>query len=65
MEVERIVELDGHTYYKDADRKYSRIIGGIGWPGNKPGFLVVIGEDYYATDPQGKIRHLHLLVPYK
>lgn len=33
-------------------REYGRTIGGIGWPGDKAGFVVVIGEDWYP--PIGK-----------
>jgi hypothetical protein len=33
-------------------REYGRTVGGIGWPGDKPGFAVVIGEDWYP--PIGK-----------
>lgn len=62
MKIDKITEPSGHTFYKDADRRYSRIIGGIGWPGAKPGFIAVVGEDYHAADLQGKIRHLRILV---
>ncbi len=37
-----------------------RIVGGIGWPGEKPGFAVVVGEDLYP--PVGsRVYHCYLL----
>jgi hypothetical protein len=61
MEIQKVTDPSGHTFYKDADFRYSRIIGGIGWPGAKPGFIAVVGEDYHAADLQGKVRHLRIL----
>ncbi len=59
--IEKVSGLDGHTFYKDAERRYSRIIGAIAWPGAKPGFIVAVGEDYFASDAQGNVRHLRIL----
>lgn len=48
----------------DGIREYGRTVGGIGWPGEKPGFVVVIGEDWYP--PIGKtVCDCHLLAEYE
>ena len=31
--------------YRDAQKLYQRVLAGIGWPGSKPGAVVVIGEE--------------------
>ena len=47
-------------YYTDEKRTYRRVVGGIAWPGNSPGFGVVVGED--MTPPVGvKDPYLYLL----
>lgn len=40
--------------------EYRRIVGGIAWPGEKAGFIVVVAEDYHK-DPTLKARHFRLL----
>lgn len=43
---------DPHVmYYQDQrnKKKYTRIAGGIGWPGIRPGFLVVVAEEFQLT----------------
>jgi hypothetical protein len=60
--IEKIRELDGHTSYRDpeTDSRFSRILAGLSFPASKPGFIVVIGEDYFE-DPHLKCRHLRSL----
>jgi hypothetical protein len=57
--IERIEDRDGRIFFQDKDgkAKYARVIGGLGWPGIKPGFAVVLGEDF-DEDPSLKIRHV-------
>jgi len=59
--IEKIEGIDGVSY-RDAEsnKGYLRIIGGFSWPGVKPGFVVVIGEDC-VEDYSLKVRHLRLL----
>lgn len=53
----------GHISYRDEERKmeFGRIIGGLGWPGEQPGFAVVLGEEYNWRPPH----HVHLLTEYE
>ena len=37
-----------------------RIVGGIAWPGEKPGFIVIVGEELYP-EIGGKVYNCHLL----
>ncbi len=37
-------------------KKFRRIVGGFAWPGKKPGFVVVVGEEL-DPDPTTKKRH--------
>ena len=37
-----------------------RVIGGIAWPGERPGFAVFVGEELYPREGE-KIRHCHLI----
>jgi hypothetical protein len=59
--IEKIEDRDGRISFQDKETKaqYVRVIGGLGWPGIKPGFAVVIGEDF-EEDPSLKIRHLRV-----
>lgn len=59
--IEKIEDWDGryHFHDKETKAKYARIIGGLGWPGIKPAFAVVLGEDF-DEDPSLKIRHLRV-----
>ena len=38
-------------------KKFRRIVGGFAWPGEKPGFVVAVGEEL-KQDPTTKKRHL-------
>jgi hypothetical protein len=67
--IERKVEKSGDSWepgiesFTDGEtgRKFRRIIGGLAWPhAGKPGFAVVIGEDF-EEDPNLKARHLSVL----
>lgn len=42
----------------DTDKKYRRVWGGVGWPGDKQGMLAIVGEEMFKTSG---IRHLRLL----
>ncbi|MFC1888953.1 hypothetical protein ACFL4G_04270 [Thermodesulfobacteriota bacterium] len=52
----------GITFYQDkeANAEYRRIIGGLAWPGVKPGFAVVVGEDL-EEDTELKVHHMRVL----
>lgn len=48
--------FDGESLYDHTDQKrvYQRVVGGIGWPGERPGFAVVVGEEK-TTKPRPHI----------
>lgn len=46
--------------YTDEKRTYRRVVGGIAWPGDFPGFAVVIGEESYPANGS-KDHHLYVL----
>lgn len=37
-------DLKDEYHHKETNRVYQRIFGGIAWPGERPGFVVVVGE---------------------
>jgi hypothetical protein len=45
MAVEKKLDYAGDVYFVDRDTgaAYGNVVGGLGWPGSKPGFLVVAG----------------------
>ncbi len=50
--------------HEGKDLEIGRIVGGLAWPGEKPGFAVVIGEDHYPRVGSGLFNglyHYHLL----
>ena len=55
-------ELDAEVFYEDkvTGARYRRIAGGLSWPGTKPGFAVIIGEDK-KHDLDVNAHHLRLL----
>ena len=59
--IKKIEDRDGRSFFQDEETKvkYARVVGGLGWPGIKPAFAVVIGEDF-IEDPSLKIRHLRV-----
>jgi len=57
-------ESKEYYYQVDPYFEYRRIIGGIAWPAESAGFIVVIGEDY-RKDPTLKLRHYRLLDEYE
>lgn len=62
MIIEKIEDPDGTISFRDKETgaKYGRIIGGFGWPGTKPGFVVVVAEDL-IEEPSLKIRIARVL----
>jgi len=62
MIIEKIEDREGSISFEDRETKvkYHRIIGGLGWPGTKPGFALVVGE-HFEEDPYLKIRHVRVL----
>jgi len=62
---ERKVAGEVSYYFLDdePEHEYRRIVGGIGWEGKRPGFSVVLGEDF-KTDDAG-IHHLFILKEYE
>lgn len=50
------------TFYHEWNslRKFRRILGGLAWPGVKPGFAVVLGEEW-QKDYEVDVYHLHWL----
>ena len=59
MIIEKITDRDGTEVLQDKEtgKRYARIVVGVGWPRIKPGFAVVVGEDF-NEDPSLKTRHL-------
>ena len=59
--IKKIEDRDGRIVFQDEETKvnYARVVGGLGWPGIKPAFAVVIGEDF-IEDSSLKIRHLRV-----
>jgi hypothetical protein len=41
-------------------RDLGRVVGGIGWPGEKPGYAVIVGEELYPRSGE-RDRRIHLL----
>lgn len=62
MIIEKTEDRDGAISFEDKEtkKKYSRIIGGLGWPQATPGFVVVVAEDF-DEDPSLKKRHVRVL----
>ena len=61
-------ELPGSTDSFLINRKtkdrFSRILGGLAWPGKNPGFAIVVGESY-EIDKTLQKRHYHILAEYE
>jgi hypothetical protein len=49
---------------KETNEKYSRIVGGLAWPGVQPGYAVVLGE-HLEEDKNLKKRPIRLLWEYE
>jgi len=62
MHIEKIEDREENVWFEDKDskKKFTRVIGGLGWPGVNPGFVVVVAEDF-DEDSSLKIRHLRVL----
>ena len=60
--IRKIMEPDGVSfYYEDsAGNIYCRVLAGLSFPASKPGFVVIIAEDYYK-DPTTQCQHMHAL----
>jgi hypothetical protein len=64
--IKKITNIDQSYHYQDTDdNKFSRVLAGFAWPTSKPGFVVVAGEDYYASDEQSNVRYLRVLVEFE
>jgi len=59
--IEKIEDREGRVFFQDKETqsKYARVIGGLGWPGIKPAYAVVLGENF-DEDPSLKIRHVRV-----
>ena len=69
MRVEkRSSALSGAEWYEtdeETPRVFRRIVGGVSWPhGERPGFVVVLGEDL-TRDIEFDIRHVRILAEYR
>lgn len=57
--IEKKAYRDGPTFFYDPEDEqhcYGRIIGGVGWRGKRPGFIVVVGED---VEPDKNLNAFH------
>lgn len=45
---------------KETEARYKRVVGGLAWPSIRPGFAVILAEDW-DEDPHLKARHFRLL----
>ncbi len=52
--MEKKLAPDGSIFYKDGEKEYRRIVGGLAWPGVKPGFAVVVAEGPPAGRSDGR-----------
>ena len=68
--IEKVIEskLPGVTeeylVNKKTGKRYSRIFGGIAWPGRKPGCGVVVAEEFEIDETLNK-RHYRILAEYE
>jgi hypothetical protein len=51
LKAEKIETAGDITYYECEGYRYKRILGGIGWPGDKPGFIVILGDTEKVNPP--------------
>jgi hypothetical protein len=66
--IKLLVSPDGQHIYQWGDREIDlgRIIGGFAPPGEQPGFLVVVGEQFgWRPPPNGQPAHAYLLAEYE
>ena len=57
--IEKKTYTNGVSFFYDTDDPkhcYGRIVGGIGWRGKRPGFVVVVGEDH---EPDQNLNAFH------
>ncbi len=45
---------EGYYYDDTTDKMFQRIIAGVSWPGERPGFIAVIGEEVAEQPPYGE-----------
>ena len=57
--MEKKLAPDGSIFYKEKEKEYRRIVGGLAWPGVKPGFAVVVAEG--LEDPTSRLRPYYVL----
>jgi len=60
--IEKKVYEDGEPYYLNTEtgEKYGEIVGGLAWPEEKEGFLVIVAVDLFE-DTELKARHMRVL----
>ena len=59
--IRKITQLDKSYHYEDVDgNRFSRLLAGLSFPTSKPGFIIVVGEEY-QEDPHLKCRHVRCL----
>lgn len=57
--MEKKQAVDGSVFYVEGKEEYRRIVGGLAWPGVKPGFAVVVAEGH--EDPASRLRPYYVL----
>ena len=62
MHIKKVEDREENIWFEDKDgkKKFTRIVGGLGWPGVNLGFALVVAENF-DEDPFLKIRHLRVL----
>ncbi len=60
--IEKKIYTDGETYYFNTEtkEKYGEIAGGLAWPANQEGFLVIASVDLFGNTELGS-RHMRVL----
>jgi len=60
--IKKVTYTNGVSFFYDTDNpkhNYGRIVGGVGWRGKRPGFIVAVGED---LEPDKNLNDSHLWV---
>ena len=62
MKIERRCGYPKKEWFENIEtgEEYRRIVGGLAWPGHKPGFSVILGEEL-EENKKLKLRHLRVL----
>jgi len=63
MKMIKVYGINEKNHFEDKETgvKYRRVVGGFAWPGIKPGFFVIVAEDF-EEDCSLKTRHMRILV---